>query len=346
MSVVFSVIVPVYNTEKYIDECVASITAQDYPDYEVILVDDGSKDRSPEICDELSRQDPERIRVIHKSNAGQLAARVSGIAQARGKYIVNVDADDMLKKDALSSLHRIFTEQSVDMVMYTLSSIDDNGVILNSSKAFFSRGRVEKDEFLRQMIGTGRLNSVVIKSFVRKPYQFDCSHRLTHGADFYMSLMILNDIGSVWYEPTPLYLYRTNPASATNCKDIHAYRDYLYTAEYTVNYIREHNLGEELIDDYLKHFTIPIRVALTNICIGKTDNRHEILTELRHDPIITRCYSYVRFSRRGDRISLRLFYNERYGALTWYEHIYNRLESYALSVKRAFTRHRHHVGIH
>ena len=92
-----SIIVPVYNAEKYLDACVESIIRQTYTNWELILVDDGSKDSSPEMCDKWSKADP-RIRVIHKTNGGASAARNAGLEIARGEYIGFVDADDLISE--------------------------------------------------------------------------------------------------------------------------------------------------------------------------------------------------------------------------------------------------------
>ena len=338
MNVTFSIVIPVYNAGKYLDECVASVMGQDYKSYELILVDDGSRDNSPRICDKLAQQYPDKIRVIHQKNAGQFAARVSGFDQARGEFIVNADADDMLEANALSCLHRVYSEQHVDMIVYTLSSVNSKGVILDSPKGFFSRGLIPKEDFVRQMISTGKLNSIVLKSFVNKTYNLDRSHRLSHGVDYYMSLMVLDDIETVWYEPTPLYRYRFNSSSATNNKDVHSYRDYLYMADYTLDYIAERNLGSDLAETYLKRFTKNISVALMNTCLGKTDERRSILMKMREDKTVIQCKQYVPGSKLRDRIPLSLFYQRRYSALAIYERVYHWLEARAVAAKRIFAR--------
>ncbi len=104
MQLLFSVIIPVYNTKTYLSECVDSVLAQNRADYEIILVDDGSSDGSELICDEYAKAN-EKIRVIHQSNMGLSAARNAGIEGARGEYILFLDSDDvLLGGDALSEL--------------------------------------------------------------------------------------------------------------------------------------------------------------------------------------------------------------------------------------------------
>ena len=100
-NVLVSVIVPVYNVEKYLNRCVDSLVQQTYHNLEIIMVDDGSKDNSGRICDLLAKQD-KRIKVIHKLNGGLASARNAGIKKANGQYILFVDSDDWIELDTLS----------------------------------------------------------------------------------------------------------------------------------------------------------------------------------------------------------------------------------------------------
>jgi glycosyltransferase involved in cell wall biosynthesis len=111
-----SVIVPVYNVEKYLPRCIESILNQTYRNFELILVDDGSTDRSGQICDEYKVKD-ERIRVLHKPNGGQSEARNEGIEQARGEYINFFDADDFAEKDILEYLISLARKYNADLVV-------------------------------------------------------------------------------------------------------------------------------------------------------------------------------------------------------------------------------------
>lgn len=109
-----SVIIPVYNTEKYLVRCVDSILNQTYTDLEIILVDDGSTDKSGSICDTYREKDP-RIKVIHKENAGLPQARKSGVEAATGQFIYFVDSDDWVEDNLLALLHRAITSDHADI---------------------------------------------------------------------------------------------------------------------------------------------------------------------------------------------------------------------------------------
>lgn len=109
-----SVIIPVYNGERYLHECIDSILSQTHSDLELILIDDGSRDSSPQICDEYARQDS-RVRVVHKENEGINATRCRGAQEARGEWVAFSDQDDTMPTDALASLYAL--TEGTDMVI-------------------------------------------------------------------------------------------------------------------------------------------------------------------------------------------------------------------------------------
>ena len=113
-----SVVIPVYKVEDYLERCVRSVLDQDYRDLEVILVDDGSPDRCPQICDYLASQDP-RVIVIHKKNGGLSSARNAGIDKAKGEYIAFLDSDDQWEVNILQSLMTIVQATSPQMLLFS-----------------------------------------------------------------------------------------------------------------------------------------------------------------------------------------------------------------------------------
>ena len=114
MSPLFSVIVPIYNIEKYIEQCILSIINQTFTNFELILVDDGSPDGCPQICDEYAVSDS-RIKVIHKENGGIVSARQAGVDVATGEYIVCVDGDDWINPEYLSKFVEVINQYSPDV---------------------------------------------------------------------------------------------------------------------------------------------------------------------------------------------------------------------------------------
>ena len=126
METAISVIVPVYRVEKYLPACIDSILNQTFTDFELILVDDGSPDRCPEICDETAKRDA-RVRVIHQANQGLSAARNAGIEAARGAWLSFVDSDDFLAPDFLETLHDAAVRAGADCVLCGVQLTDEAG---------------------------------------------------------------------------------------------------------------------------------------------------------------------------------------------------------------------------
>ncbi|WP_175578315.1 glycosyltransferase family 2 protein [Bifidobacterium jacchi] len=123
---VVSVIVPVYNVEQYLTECIDSIRAQTYVALEVILVDDGSTDSSGRLCDNFAAQDS-RIRVIHQSNGGVASARNRGLDQATGEWVLFVDADDRLRSNLVERCMDALKRVHADIAVFQYQSVDENG---------------------------------------------------------------------------------------------------------------------------------------------------------------------------------------------------------------------------
>lgn len=111
-----SIVVPVYMAEKYLPKCLDSILNQTYTDVEIVLINDGSSDRSPQICDEYARKD-RRVRVIHKQNAGVAVARNTGIEAANGEYVTFVDSDDWIEPTMYAQMMAIAKQYDCDLVM-------------------------------------------------------------------------------------------------------------------------------------------------------------------------------------------------------------------------------------
>lgn len=125
MNQTISVIVPVYNVAAYLPQSVQSILSQDYPDLEVILIDDGSTDQSGAICDQFAAADS-RVRVIHQKNGGAAAAKNAGLRVATGKYLSFVDSDDFLEPNAYGTLLQILREQNADAVQFSFREVYRN----------------------------------------------------------------------------------------------------------------------------------------------------------------------------------------------------------------------------
>lgn len=127
-----SIIMPCYNTEKYLKKTLASIFGQTFQDFELIMVDDGSKDSTPQLLDKCKEEHPDKVMVIHKENGGQSTARNVAFDVAEGEYCVFWDSDDYADVDYLEALYTAATENDSDMVTSGSHYVDENGVIIEN----------------------------------------------------------------------------------------------------------------------------------------------------------------------------------------------------------------------
>lgn len=139
--IVVSVVVAVYNMEKYLSACIESVLAQSYPNYELILVNDGSRDSSEEIIDRFVKSRPETIRKINKENGGLSSARNIALPTLRGKYVTFLDADDYYDRDYLKNLVEKAEAEELDMVCSGQHKVTDAGEILNTIRYTLKNGQ-------------------------------------------------------------------------------------------------------------------------------------------------------------------------------------------------------------
>lgn len=164
----FSIIIPVYNVEKYLNQCVDSVLAQDFSDFELILVDDGSPDRCPQICDEYAEKDS-RVVVIHKENGGLSDARNTGILKAQGEYVCFMDSDDYwLDTNALSKIAEKAQDENADVISWGVRRLC-NGEVSDAKPRDFSeyKGLMASDT-LYKLVLEGKLHISACLMSVRR----------------------------------------------------------------------------------------------------------------------------------------------------------------------------------
>lgn len=145
-----SVIVPIYNTEAYLQRCIDSILEQTYENLQIILVDDGSPDGCPQICDEICKTDS-RITVIHQSNTGQGLARNAGLQMAAGKYVTFIDSDDWISCGHIENLYRAITVHQADAAIGSHTAVASDGSMMEARLSFEERV-YSGDEILEQIV--------------------------------------------------------------------------------------------------------------------------------------------------------------------------------------------------
>lgn len=204
-----SIIVPIYNVEKYIHKCIDSILSQTFTDFELILVDDGSPDKCGEICEQYALKD-NRIKVVHKENGGLSDARNAGIDVASGKYIYFIDSDDWISPNSIISLLNFAEDNQCEIVQggfyyaYENQMLYSNGKIKENSEPFC----IDREEAMMELIKNNYIKNfawgkLYLTSIVKE-------HKFLKGVyfeDSYWQHLIIHEITKYGIIPSPLYFY-------------------------------------------------------------------------------------------------------------------------------------------
>lgn len=223
MSKKISIIVPIYNIEKYLHQCLRSIINQTYKNIEIILVDDGSVDNCPQICDEYADIDS-RIKVIHKQNEGLVRARKIGLMASTGELIGFVDGDDWVEPDMFGRLYDVLSEQAVDIAM--CGRYEDTGDTYRKVYHGISQGRYDKTALINKVYPNMIVNGAFFewglfpgvwdKLFRREAllrHQMSVDDRLTMGEDAACTYPALLNAQSIYVLQECLYHYRQSAGS-------------------------------------------------------------------------------------------------------------------------------------
>jgi len=264
MSPTFSVLVPVYNAEDYLEACVQSVKDQSFQDFELILVDDGSKDSSGKLCDQLASED-DRIFSYHKENGGQLHTRLAAMEKAKGKYFVFLDADDTLVPSALESIWDAFRRTGCDCVFYELQRVRD-GQIIQPVKEWPEETVTEKRELYRRCFFDNIYNSMCCRAVpaeLCKKKDYSGWYHLRHGEDLLQSIDILRRCSKVTFLNRALYNYTYNPGSVTSTRDYSNYHVDFTLRQILLDFLKEENVFTEA--DYTEYRTACIMLMLREV---------------------------------------------------------------------------------
>lgn len=316
-----SIIVPVYNTEKYLRQCIESLINQTYEDIEIILVNDGSRDNSGGICDEYAKSD-NRIKVIHKENEGLSNARNTGVNVSIGKYIMFVDSDDWIDIETCKVVLNVAVEHSCDLVFWSYVREYGNESkpkkVYSTDKDFvvFSQEEV-KNKLHRRVAGLigeelrnpehndslstvwGKLYSS--KSVKDSKFEF-VDTKIIGNEDALYNLYVLGDVKKAVYVDKTLYHYRkNNQASFTKLQSYTLYKKWKKLFMYIREYIDNNNLGH-LFDDALDN-----RICLSVIGLGIVITKSKEISLKQKLSLISEILNEEEYKKAFKKLSLRNF---------------------------------------
>lgn len=219
-----SVIVPVYNAEQYLEQCISSVFQQNYSQWELILVNDGSKDRSGELCDLYAQKDT-RVVVVHKENGGPTSARKLGARIAKGDYVLFLDSDDLLSDGALMRMSDIISKHSPDAILVNAFRFSPEKIENIDTKLPEGVYRDAQMENVRKSLIFNEYGELVIqygvpmKMFLREQYvkyQDLVPSYLYKGEDLAVCAPLLDACNCVYVSASRDYQYRDTPSSIMN----------------------------------------------------------------------------------------------------------------------------------
>lgn len=251
-----SVIVPVYNVEKYLEECIDSLLAQTFKNLEIILVDDGSTDTSGQICDRYAENHPEIIRVIHKNNGGLSSARNAGMDIAKGRYLGFVDSDDAILPAMYEDLYNLAKNHGADIIDSYILKWDNS---INKKISGDIKGIISGEELFRSIIDMNSNSTVWNKLFKR---ELIGSLRFIDGITnedlpFQCNLLLSQDV-SVYVTDSAYYRYRETPGSITHTLKP-SFFDIFKNTEYLSQFFEKNNVSDSL-GKSLKSFILKMHI--------------------------------------------------------------------------------------
>lgn len=269
-----SVIVPVYNVEKYLEQCVNSILNQSYKLIEIILVNDGSKDSSGELCEILAKRD-DRILVVHKDNEGLGLARNTGLKYVKGKYVTFIDSDDYADPDLIENLYSAIKENNADACIGGFKRVNDDGKVIY--KEIYEKKIYEKEkctcELLPRMLGSSPEKSDSIRMSVWNVlYSTEIIRR--NNLDFpsereYISEDIIFDIKFYRYcrrcvvVNNSSYNYRVNNTSLTQSYKKDKFNKVKFLYNEISKMIKRYGLIDECLVRLQRQYFVNVRYCIT-----------------------------------------------------------------------------------
>lgn len=263
-----------YNVEKYIEKCLLSILNQNYKDYEIIVVDDGSVDKSGEICDRYAKQ-YDNITVIHIPNGGVSNARNTGIAKAKGEYVWFIDSDDHIESTALEIIHScINRNKDMDLLIFDATVTDEEGNKIGDITSNLPRGQKFQFESHRQLVfaNTSLWNRIYRMDVLRKN-KLEFETNITIAEDLLFNYKYLLECQNIYYEKEALYYYiqRKNSAMSGAGKN----KDVEKVFESLISYYKEKgkydNYKQEIEYLAIYHYYIVTSVRMIRCGMSKEE---------------------------------------------------------------------------
>ena len=298
----FSIVIPVYNAEKYICEMVESIINQTYTKWNLILIDDGSTDSSGSICDTYIS---DKVQVYHNENQGQSMARRCGIDRATGDYTIVMDADDFITADCLQTLNDILNGKGYDMVIFPYEYCDERLIPMGKARNFPDKiGELEKTEVLQWVIKTGNhglVNKAVKTDVLKRGIQSAPLKRVKVNGDYLLIIPILCEAESFYFIDKVMYKYRIYGESISHKYTFQHLIDTDFVSQNVWKVLKQHNFTNEEIDNLVIKAYVHMILSMLGMYMKKNSLQYSDLLLLNEQSFFNFSLEYI------DKIGLDLY---------------------------------------
>lgn len=289
-----SIIVPAYNVEKYIKRTLDSIINQNFRNFELIVVNDGSTDNTRQIIEEILLNSNISHNIINKENEGVSIARNTGIKSAKGDYIFFLDGDDYIKEDCIEKLYNTLIKNGCDAAYTNYIKITDNGEELNIIPQVILPNTFSSEYLIKleaTMAITFSFCQIMYKRSTILDNNLSFSPKIKYGEDTEFALRTLTHINRIAYVPENLIFYVQREDSATSNALFNRY-DFINTLDEIKNYFISNNLSRT-ISNLINTYRIPKSIWGNTIFLFDTDLDHnEVINELKRRGLIERLNSF------------------------------------------------------
>lgn len=324
-----TVIVPIYNVETYLNKCVSSIRQQSYENLEIILVDDGSTDNCPQICDCLMNMD-DRIRVIHQENGGRSVARNRGLEEAKGEYLIFVDGDDWIETNCIQTLYELSKKYESTLTVGRYKSIYKDKIIDKSTNQILVLSNDEPIEFLiKGKDGFQNVNSVCVKLYKRELVNNIRFEEGKYYEDIMFTTKVYQACKKCVYVDTALYNYNIGTETSITFAGVNelTFRDEIPCFEKKELFLNE--IGRKDLADIYSFFKYQKLLTYYRWCMSEGEASGVEYGKQIHKIVFSQRdkVKYLCACKKGTRVerwSLKLFMTNR----KLYQMFYRLLEQY------------------
>ncbi|WP_179879692.1 glycosyltransferase family 2 protein [Bacillus cereus] len=298
----FSVLIPVYNVEKFIAECIESILKQTYQNFEIILINDGSTDLSGTICEEYVRKD-KRVQLYHQANEGHTMARRNAISKASGDFCLFLDSDDYWELNLLATINQTICEHNCDLVLFKYKRVSQTGVFISEADSIFKNQMIfnedNKEQLFKKIINSSDLNNLACKAVKRSIIDntdYSQYKEVKNAEDLLQSLPFFYESKRIVYLNYALYNYRTVSNSITHTFNVNLLKDVSIVRGVLLQYLKKLNFDSKDNLSLFYHFYIKIAINyIFRLVTSDVDKEKQIyiLKQIKNSQLYSDAFMYI-----------------------------------------------------